>query len=182
MQQYLSASYGDCIYPPRMETIKSNYSYRVYSSALKRLYYINLSGLKWGRYLLASYGGYIYPPHIYRRLVASKGVDIYAARLETLWIRLIWRRDHREPNDRGAHGEYIHWPNRELFTPSPAPPCKETSTKLYLYIWRLRSYTFVSQKVKPKTWRPRDVKRVIWYHSLLILWWFTTDHSERPRF
>ena len=34
-------------------------------------------------------------------------------------------------------------------------------TELYLYIWRLRSYTFVSQKVKPKTWRPRDVKRVI---------------------
>ena len=36
-----------------------------------------------------------------------------------------------------------------------------TRTELYLYIWRLRSYTFGSQKVKPKTWRPRDVKRVI---------------------
>ena len=35
------------------------------------------------------------------------------------------------------------------------------STELYLYIWRLRSYTFVSQKVKPKTQRPRDVKRII---------------------
>ena len=35
------------------------------------------------------------------------------------------------------------------------------ATELYLYIWRLRSYTFASQKVKPKTWRPRDVKRVI---------------------
>ena len=35
--------------------------------------------------------------------------------------------------------------------------CKEKTTELYLYIWRLRSYTFVNQKVKPKIWQPRDV-------------------------
>lgn len=38
-------------------------------------------------------------------------------------------------------------------------PSNNETTELYLYTWRLRSNTFVSQKVKPQAWPPRDVER-----------------------